>query len=82
MLRFQIEQAKGFKRGSFATGVVFGRGGRDLEFLRSRLVAYGVARLAPSGDRIKDDFYRGRSFRPPPAPAPNPNADIDTTAAL
>jgi hypothetical protein len=41
MLRFQIEQAKGFKRGSFATGVVFGRGGRDLEFLRSRLVAYG-----------------------------------------
>jgi hypothetical protein len=28
--------------------------------LHSR-IAHGVARLAPSGDGIKDDFYRGRS---------------------
>src|SRR6516164_10850255 len=38
-----------------ATGAVLGRGARDLEF------AQGVARLAPSGDGIKDDFYGGRS---------------------
>ena len=37
-----------------ATGAVLGRGARDLEF------AQGVARLAPSGDGIKDDFYGGR----------------------
>jgi hypothetical protein len=47
MLRFQIEQAKGFKRGSFATGVVFGRGGRDLEFLRSRSFCDLSVRLPP-----------------------------------
>src|SRR6516164_11220490 len=38
-----------------ATGAVLGQGARDLEF------AHGVARLAPSGDGIKDDFYGGRS---------------------
>src|SRR5215472_13184589 len=32
-----------------------GRGAHDLEF------AHGVARLTPSGDGIKDDFYGGRS---------------------
>src|SRR6516165_1217914 len=38
-----------------ATGAVLGQGARDLEF------AHGVARLAPSGDGIKNDFYGGRS---------------------
>src|SRR5262245_16712033 len=38
-----------------ATGAVLGRGAHDLEF------AHGMARLAPSGDGIKDDFYGGRS---------------------
>jgi hypothetical protein len=38
-----------------ATGAVVGPGARDLEF------GHGVARFAPAGDGIKDDFYGGRS---------------------
>ena len=37
-----------------ATGAVLGRGAHDLEF------GHGVARFAPAGDGIKNDFYGGR----------------------
>src|SRR5262249_5697816 len=34
------------------TGVVLGRGEREIELGRSRMVSYGVARLAPSGNGV------------------------------
>src|SRR6516162_3816739 len=43
------------------SGVVLDWGARDLEFARCGLIVHGVARLAPSGDGVKYDLYRGRS---------------------
>src|SRR5262249_65913 len=62
--RTQIASAarrNSWRQTGLLSGVVLDWGARDLEFARCGLIAHGVARLAPSGDDVKYDLYRGRS---------------------
>ena len=51
----RLQREQGAEPSRLRIRAVLGLGVHDLEF------AHGVAGLAPSGDGVKDDFYRGRS---------------------